>query len=171
MEALWPKILPPDVKLFVHFFLLTLYIEDVNFYSSVGDMPNILYQTLYTRPDVTLFYPNLYGCAPMDPRGVIHLQITNKSVSSYARIKPKLRKLWKTVKIEDYLILFVGTHWFRKCIIWKNSPGPFWRRQGRQGQMTSKLKMMKMLYENSFKIDKIQNFRGHGGQMLDFIYF
>ena len=25
-EALWPKILHPDLKLFVHFFLLTLYI-------------------------------------------------------------------------------------------------------------------------------------------------
>ena len=60
---------------------------------------------------------------------------------------------------------------FENALFEKNSPGPFWRLQGRQGQMTSKLKMMKMLYENSFKIDKIQNFRGHGGQMLDFIYF
>ena len=48
-------------------------------------------------------------------------------------------------KVVTYLIFFLGTHWFRKCNFWKNSLGPFWGRQGRRGQTTSKLKTTKIL--------------------------
>ena len=60
-------------------------------------------------------------------------------------------------KVVTYLIFFVWTHWFQKCNFWKNSLSPFWGRRGRWGQMTSKLKIMKILNENSLKIDEIQN--------------
>ena len=39
-------------------------------------------------------------------------------------------------KAVTYIIFFVGTHWFWKCIFWKISLGPFWGRQGCQGQTT-----------------------------------
>ena len=59
-------------------------------------------------------------------------------------------------KVVTYLIFFVWTHWFQKCNFWKNSLGPFWGRRGRWGQTTSKLKTVKILNENSSKIDEIQ---------------
>ena len=39
-------------------------------------------------------------------------------------------------KAVTYIIFFVGTHWFWKCIFWKSSLGPFWGRQGCRGQTT-----------------------------------
>ena len=59
-------------------------------------------------------------------------------------------------KVVTYLIFFVWTHWFQKCNFWKNSLGPFWGRRGHWGQTTSKLKTVKILNENSSKIDEIQ---------------
>ena len=45
---------------------------------------------------------------------------------------------------------------FQKCNFW-NSLDPFWGRQGCWGQTTPKLKTMKILNENTLKIDWIQN--------------
>ena len=59
-------------------------------------------------------------------------------------------------EVVTYLIFFVWTHWFQKCNFWKNSLAPFWGHRGRWGQMTSKLKTVKILNENSSKIDEIQ---------------
>ena len=39
----------------------------------------------------------------------------------------------------------------------KNSLSPFWGCQGRRGQTTSKLKITKILNENPWKLDEIQN--------------
>ena len=49
------------------------------------------------------FYPNLYGCAPGVPwvsKNCNFVFLQMKLLSSCARIELKLRKLWKTVKIE-----------------------------------------------------------------------
>ena len=60
-------------------------------------------------------------------------------------------------KAVTYLIFFVGTHCFQKCNFWKNSLSPFRGRRGHQVQTTLKPKTMKILIENSSKIDEIQN--------------
>ena len=60
-------------------------------------------------------------------------------------------------KVVTYLIFFVGTHWFQKCNLKKNSLSPFWGLRGRWGQTTSKLEITKILNENPLKVDEIQN--------------
>ena len=60
------------------------------------------------------------------------------------------------LKAVTHLIYFVGMLWFQKWNFWKNPLSPFWGRRGRWGQMTSKLKTVKILNENSSKIDEIQ---------------
>ena len=67
---------------------------------------------------------------------------------------------------ETCLIFFLAMHWFQKCNFWKNSLSPFWGRWCHRGQTTLKPQTTKILNENVWKLDEIQNLASATSKMI-----
>ena len=77
------------------------------------------------------------------------LHIESDSMCNHTSYKKRFSENFDE-KVVTYLIFFVGTLWFQKCIFWKKYLSPFW---GRRGQRRS------MVKEQDFDAEKNQIIR------------